>query len=87
MAYSVEDEVYIALYSSWTDPADDDRHARWPGDRMREMQDLATGIQLADENLGARPARFLSDVHLQRLDEIRARYDPEGRFHSWMGRP
>jgi len=87
MAYSVEDEVYIALYASWTDSADDDRHARWPGDRMREMQDLATGIQLADENLGVRPARFVSDGHLRRLDEIRARYDPDSRFHSWMGRP
>lgn len=86
MAYSVEDEVYIALYASWTDPGNDE-HARWPGDRMLEMQDLATGIQLADENLGARPARFVSDEHLRRLDEIRARYDPEGRFHSWMGRP
>ena len=37
--------------------------------------------------LGGRPARFVSDQHLRRLDEVRARYDPEGRFHSWMGRP
>ena len=49
------------------------------------MEHLSTGIQLADENLGARPARFVSDENLRRLDEIRARYDPDGRFHSWMG--
>jgi hypothetical protein len=54
---------------------------------MREMEDLATGIQLADENLGARPARFVGEEHLRRLDEVRARYDPEGLFHAWMGRP
>ncbi len=87
MAYSVEDDVYIALYASWRDPADDERHAAWPAARMREMEHLATGIQLADENLGVRPARFVSDEHRRRLDEIRARYDPAGRFHSWMGGP
>jgi FAD/FMN-containing dehydrogenase len=84
MAYSVEDEVYIALYASWTDPADDDRYVAWPAERMRELEHLATGIQLADENLGARPARFVSDDNLRRLEDVRAKYDPAGRLHSWM---
>jgi FAD/FMN-containing dehydrogenase len=84
MAYSVEDDIYIALYASWSGAADDERYASWPGDRMREMEHLATGIQLADENLARRPARFFSDENLRRLDELRAKYDPEGRFHSWM---
>jgi hypothetical protein len=53
---------------------------------MREMEHLASGIQLADENLGERPARFVSDASLARLDEIRAAYDPDGLFHPWMGR-
>ncbi|MEU1801596.1 FAD-binding protein [Streptomyces sp. NPDC019937] len=34
-----------------------------------------------------RPRRFVSDDHLRRLDEIRAQYDPDGRFVSWLGRP
>ena len=87
MAYSVEDDVYIALYASWKDAADDGRYAGWPAERMREMEHLATGIQLADENLGARPARFVSDANLRRLEEIRTVYDPGNLFHSWMGRP
>jgi FAD/FMN-containing dehydrogenase len=87
MAYSVEDDIYIALYASWTDAGDDAAYAGWPGERMRGMEQLATGIQLADENLGARPARFVSDDNLRRLDELRGKYDPDGRFHSWMGRP
>ncbi len=87
MAYSIEDDIYIALYASWTSAGDDARYANWPGERMREMEHLATGIQLADENLGVRPARFVTGESLRRLDEIRARYDPDGRFHSWMGRP
>ena len=76
----------IAVYGVWADATDDAANVPWPAARMREMAPLATGIQLADENLGARPARFASDANLARLDEIRARYDPDGRFHAWMGR-
>jgi FAD/FMN-containing dehydrogenase len=86
MAYSVEDETYIALYGVWTDPARDDANVDWVTDRMREMEGLSTGIQLADENLGRRPARFATDANMERLDEVRARHDPDGRFHEWMGR-
>lgn len=86
MAYSVEDETYIALYGVWRDPADDAANVAWVADRMGEMEDLASGIQLADENLGQRPARFASDENMARLDAVRAQYDPDGLFHPWMGR-
>ncbi len=86
MAYSMEDDIYIALYSVWKDAARDEEFVHWPVDRMREMEHLATGCQLADENLGQRPARFVTDRNLARLDQVRAQYDPTGRFHTWMGR-
>ena len=87
MAYSVEDETYIAVYGVWRDPQLDAVNVSWAAERMREMEHLATGIQLADENLGARPARFVSDRNLARLQSLRRRFDPAGRFHSWMGLP
>jgi FAD/FMN-containing dehydrogenase len=87
MAYSVEDETYIALYGVWRDPADDIANVAWATERMEEMSHLSSGIQLADENLGRRPARFVSEENLARLDRVRAEYDPDGRFHAWMGRP
>ncbi|MGH2725970.1 MAG: FAD-binding oxidoreductase, partial [Actinomycetota bacterium] len=80
MAYSVEDETYIACYGVWRDAANDAANVSWARDRMREMEHLSTGIQLADENLGQRPARFVTDEHMARLDKLRAKYDPEGRF-------
>jgi FAD/FMN-containing dehydrogenase len=86
MAYSSEDDTYIALYGVWADAADDAVHAPWAASRMREAEGLASGIQLADENLGERPARFASAGNMARLDELRSRWDPEGRFHPWMGR-
>jgi FAD/FMN-containing dehydrogenase len=87
MAYSVEDDTYIAVYGVWSDPANDTANVAWAGDRMREMEPAASGIQLADENLGRRPARFVREENLARLDRIRDRYDPDGLFHQWMGRP
>jgi FAD/FMN-containing dehydrogenase len=87
MAYSVEDDTYIALYGVWEDPAEDEANVAWATERMRELEPHASGIQLADENLGNRPARFLSEEHYARLEQLRAKYDPDGRFHSWMGPP
>ncbi len=86
MAYSVEDDTYIALYAVWQDPAADEAHVSWATESMREMAHLASGIQLADENLALRPARFAGEEQMRRLDELRALRDPEGRFHEWLGR-
>lgn len=87
MAYSNEDELYIALYAAWKSEADDETHRHWVTERMRNMEHVASGIQLADENLINRPQRFVADDHLRRLDEIRAVYDPDRLFVSWLGRP
>ena len=85
MAYSVEDETYIALYAVWKDAADDGRFASWPGDRMREMEHVSSGIQLADENLAERPDRFATDASMARLAELRAKWDPDDIFWPWLG--
>ncbi len=66
---------------------DDARYADWATGHMRAMAAHASGVQLADENLGRRPARFLADRNLARLDQVRAAHDPHGRFHPYMGRP
>ena len=87
MAYSVEDEIYIALYAVWQDPAGDEENVEWATGNMKAMEHLASGIQLADENLGRRPANFVREENLKRLDRLRTDRDPEGLFHEWMGRP
>jgi FAD/FMN-containing dehydrogenase len=87
MAFSCEAELYIALYSVWNDPAADEVHEAWVADNMRELEHLSEGIQLADENLGRRPFRFLAEQNLDRLESVRARWDPDGLFHSYMGLP
>ncbi|MGB6207896.1 FAD-binding oxidoreductase [Mycobacterium sp.] len=84
--YGLEDEIYLALYTAWHDPADDERYRNWAPSNMAAMSHLATGISLADENLARRPAKFITDPNMARLDQVRASYDPDGMFHSWMAR-
>jgi FAD/FMN-containing dehydrogenase len=86
MAYSLEDRTYVALYGIWKAAKDDAAAGSWATEGMRRMAPFATGLQLADENLGMRPGKFLADANMARLDALRARYDPEGRFHDYLGR-
>ena len=85
MAFSLESNTYFACYGEWKDPAGDQVHNKWAGDSMRLFEPHSKGIQIADENLGNRPARFTTDENFARLKQIRANYDPHGRFHSWGG--
>jgi FAD/FMN-containing dehydrogenase len=83
MAYSVEDDVYIALYGVWEDGAEDSRFESWATDRMGEMEHLSSGIQLADENLARRPAQFLAPEKMERLEAVRREYDPDGLLAAY----
>jgi FAD/FMN-containing dehydrogenase len=83
-ALSVAGDLYIAAFAGWHDPAEDERMVAWSTDWMRRLEPLSVGIQLADENLVNRPARYLSDGHDARLEALRAEHDPDGVFHSFL---
>jgi hypothetical protein len=87
MAFSKQDDLYIALYATWQDRSEDAAHQAWVTDHMRSLERFSSGIQLADENLDARPFRFLADSNFARLQRLRAKHDPNGLFHSYMGLP
>lgn len=87
MAFSMEDKIYIALYGAWKSPNDTPRYENWATDWMQKLAPLATGIQLADENLHKRPARFLTDQNLEKLDFIRSERDASQLFNAWHSRP
>jgi hypothetical protein len=84
MSFSMESDLYIALYGISRDAAGEAASQAWVTERMRELEHLADGIQLADENLGARPFRFLADSNFRRLQAIRSERDPNGVFHSYI---
>jgi len=82
-AYSTSGSTYIAAFSTWSDPEDDDRVTHWGRDAMRRHAALSSGIQFADENIAARPdSRYLSDESLRRLARIQADRDPDRVFRG-----
>jgi FAD/FMN-containing dehydrogenase len=87
MSFSAQGELYIALYGIGFSEETDARHASWVTDNMRALEPFSCGIQLADENLGRRPFRFMSDAAFERLAKVRAQWDPQGMFWSYMGTP
>ncbi len=87
MAFSMENNTYLALYGCWKSAADTAKYGNWATEHVEKMAHLGTGIQLADENLHNRTARFVKDDHLQKLDAIRAQRDGSGLFNAWHSRP
>ncbi|MGI9163064.1 MAG: FAD-binding oxidoreductase [Mycobacterium sp.] len=83
MAYTVEDTTYLAFYGGWLDGGDGAVTTRWARDNATAMESLSTGVQFADDP--GRPSRGISEAAQTRLDALRAKHDPEGRFHRWIG--
>ena len=83
-AISIQGGLYLAAIAGWSDPAQTAEMLAWPAGQMRRLESLSHGIQLADENLHHRPARFLSSENRARLEALRTRHDPEGRFLSYL---
>lgn len=83
-AISIQGKLYIAAFSGWHDPAEDERFLAWPLEQMRRLEPLSKGIQLADENLVGRAARYLSEENEQRLEALRTKHDPDNLFCSYL---
>jgi FAD/FMN-containing dehydrogenase len=84
MAFSVEGNVYIATYAIYRDEADDERYRTWVHRRTAEIARDGVGVYLGDTDFTRRQDRFLSDANYRRLEAIRARRDPDGRFASYL---
>ncbi len=87
MAFSLDAKYYYGVYAVWDDPAEEAERRAWLLRHMKALEPHSTAMALADANLEDRPARFMADDNLRRLDRIRDKYDPEHRFVQWMGRP
>ena len=84
MAFSVEGRAYIATYAIWPDAADDDRHRDWVVRHTNRLAAVGKGVYLGDTDFTRRADRFLSDENFRRLQDIRARRDPDGLFCSYL---
>jgi FAD/FMN-containing dehydrogenase len=82
--WSAQAKVYLSPNAGWTDPAEDLDHERWVHETLSKIQHLSRGLQFSDNNLADRFDYGLIPENANRLEEIRALYDPTGFFRTYM---
>ncbi|MFT4011666.1 MAG: FAD-binding oxidoreductase [Nocardioidaceae bacterium] len=82
--WSAQGGVYLSPNAGWTDPADDLSHESWTNLPLERIQAHSRGIQFSDNNLADRFDDGIRPAQAARLEQIRAVYDPDGRFNSYM---
>ncbi len=74
------------LYAIWNDPADDQKNFDWVAKGMELIEPIGKGHFISETNLLAgRATGSYSAENWERLQALRARHDPSGLFHSYLG--
>ena len=86
MAFALEANVLLATYASWPDSADDERHRAWLHQHYARIADgVGEGTYLGDTDYARRADRFTTDENSAKLATLRAAWDPDHRFASYLG--
>ncbi|MDF3300371.1 FAD-binding oxidoreductase [Streptomyces tropicalis] len=87
MAFSVLGESYVVPYAVWSDPAHDHVNVRWLREAVRAVEPWGSGHYIAETDLTADPSRArrsFTTADWERLQSVRAEYDPQGLFFSYL---
>ncbi|MGW7487465.1 FAD-binding oxidoreductase [Streptomyces sp. NPDC054786] len=88
MAFSPLGASYLVCYAIWEDPAEDETHARWLRAAMGAADPHGDGFHfIAEADLeadAARARRSYAPATWDRLQEIKAQWDPDNLFHSYL---
>jgi FAD/FMN-containing dehydrogenase len=84
MAFSLQTEIYFASYVVCTDESEDERCREWLAGQMAAIEPVSAGQYLGDSDFATREAKFMADPNWSRLQEIRARRDPNGLFVGYL---
>ncbi|MEU6367182.1 FAD-binding oxidoreductase [Streptomyces sp. NPDC046931] len=87
MAFSVLGESYVVPYAIWDDPAQDEVNVRWLREAMGTAERFGTGHYIGEADLTADPSRArrsFTPSDWERLQSLRAEYDPQGLFFSYL---
>ncbi|CAM05265.1 FAD/FMN-containing dehydrogenase [Saccharopolyspora erythraea NRRL 2338] len=88
MAFSMRDRVLVSCYAIWQGAVGDKSNNAWLRAAMAELEPATTGHYVAEADLPAAPsraARSFSEPCWRRIEELRARVDPGGVFHTFLG--
>ena len=84
MAYSLQGDVYLSPNAIYHDGADDERCGAWSAEIISKLKPISNGSQMNDENMPFNKGPYLSKEASARLEEMRAKYDPQRRFVSFL---
>jgi hypothetical protein len=82
--WSSQARLYLSPNAGWADPAEDLTHETWAHAPLAAIQHASRGLQFSDNNVADRFDHGIEPEAGERLEKIRAVYDPEGRFHTYM---
>ncbi|WP_254394899.1 FAD-binding oxidoreductase [Streptomyces sp. AC512_CC834] len=82
--WSAQAKAYLSPNAGWSDPAKDLAHENWAHGSLAAVQHLSKGLQFSDNNVADRFDLGLSAENAERLEKIRAAYDPDGLFRTYM---
>jgi FAD/FMN-containing dehydrogenase len=85
-ALSIGGGTGAGIYALWDDPADDEANRTWVRRVDDALAPFRAGRYVGEADLTAGPDRraecFIPQA-LERLGDLRRRYDPDGRFFAW----
>jgi FAD binding domain len=84
MAFSLQTEIYFAAYVLWQDAQDDELNKNWLKNIIKQIEPITVGQYLGDSDFTAHQRKFISEDNYKKLEEIREKRDPNGRFHSYL---
>jgi FAD/FMN-containing dehydrogenase len=84
MAFSLQTEIYMAVYAIWEKEEDDDVNKEWIARQMKNIEPVTAGQYTGDSDFTKHQRKFLSDENWAKLEQIRKKYDPDEVFHSYL---
>jgi FAD/FMN-containing dehydrogenase len=87
-AYSLHTPLSVHVYGVGEEQHEDEPLDTFVRDAMRSLEPYSIrGGKVNDHDLVSFPKYVLGPEETERLKELKATYDPEGRFHSYLGTP
>jgi hypothetical protein len=88
IALSMEGSSYGGIWSIWEDPKDDKANIKWQDETMARLLPFTYVHYIGETDIVSDPARIKNSYTKEkwkRLEEIRAKYDPENLFSGFFG--
>lgn len=85
-AFAMHDTTLFDVYVIWDDPADDAANRAWLDAVAAALLPTSTGHFISEADIRHRPeriARSFRPADRERIDLLRARFDPHGVFHTF----